>query len=78
MLPLAGGQFVLMAADVRNEGAVAAAIVGADSVVNAVSAYVEERGVSYSAVHMHDASNEGARTKRRRAPLRSDASCRGR
>lgn len=52
-----GGPIVLMAADVRNEGAVAAAIVGADSVVNAVSAYVEGRGVSYSAIHEHGASN---------------------
>lgn len=52
-----GGPIVPMAADVRNEGAVAAAIIGADGVVNAVSAYVEGRGVSYSAVHEHGASN---------------------
>lgn len=55
--PRGGGPIVPMAADVRNEGAVAAAIVGADSVVNAVSAYVEGRGVSYSTVHEHGASN---------------------
>src|SRR6476661_8620251 len=52
-----GGAIVPMAADVGNEGAVAAAIGGADRVVNAVSAYVEARGVSYSAVHEHGASN---------------------
>jgi NADH dehydrogenase len=51
------GPIVPMTADVRNEGAVAAAIAGADSVVNAVSAYVEGRGVSYRAVHEHGASN---------------------
>jgi hypothetical protein len=34
------GPIVLMAADVRNEGAIAAAILGADSVVNAAQAQI--------------------------------------
>ena len=38
-------------ADVRDRAAVAGAVAGADAVVNAVSAYVETRGVTFEAVH---------------------------
>jgi len=42
-------------ADVRDQGSVAAALVGADAVVNAVSAYVEMGGMTFEAVHEHGA-----------------------
>jgi uncharacterized protein YbjT (DUF2867 family) len=42
-------------ADVRDEAAVAAAVAGADAVVNAVSAYVEKAGVTYEAIHVQGA-----------------------
>ena len=45
-----------LAADVRNEGSVVAAISGVEAVVNAVSAYVETRDVTYSAVHVRGAA----------------------
>jgi uncharacterized protein YbjT (DUF2867 family) len=41
----------VVAADVRDEAAVAAAVAGTDAVVNAVSAYVEKGGVTFAAVH---------------------------
>ncbi len=44
-------------ADVRDRASVAAAVAGADAVVNAVSAYVEKRGITFESVHV-----EGART----------------
>jgi len=42
-------------ADVRDQTSVAAALVGADVVVNAVSAYVEKSGVTFEAVHVQGA-----------------------
>jgi uncharacterized protein YbjT (DUF2867 family) len=47
----------LLRADVRDQASVAAAVAGADAVVNAVSAYVEKGGVTFEAVH-----EQGART----------------
>ena len=44
-------------ADVRDQGSVAAAIAGADAVVDAVSAYVEKGGVTFEAVHVRGAEN---------------------
>src|SRR5438270_9828539 len=44
-------------ADVRDPLSVAAAIAGAESVVNAVSAYVEKGSTTYAAVHEHGAAN---------------------
>lgn len=44
-------------ADVRDRSSVAAAVAGADAVVNAVSAYVEKRDVTFESVHVR-----GART----------------
>lgn len=44
-------------ADVRDPAPVAAAVAGVDAVVNAVSAYVEKRGVTFESVHV-----QGART----------------
>jgi uncharacterized protein YbjT (DUF2867 family) len=44
-------------ADVRNQTAVAAALAGADAVVNTVAAYVDKDGVTFGAVH-----EQGART----------------
>ena len=40
---------------VRDQASVAAAIAGADAVVNAVSAYVEKAGVTFEAVHVQGA-----------------------
>jgi uncharacterized protein YbjT (DUF2867 family) len=42
-------------ADVGDQASVAAAIAGADAVVNAVSAYVEKAGVTFEAVHVQGA-----------------------
>jgi NADH dehydrogenase len=47
----------VLRADVREPASVAAAVAGADAVVNAVSAYVEKAGVSFESVHV-----QGART----------------
>jgi uncharacterized protein YbjT (DUF2867 family) len=44
-------------ADVRDQASVAAAIAGADAVVNAVSAYLEKGGVTFEAVHVRGAEN---------------------
>ena len=41
----------ILRADVRDRAAVAAAVAGADAVVNAVSAYVEKGGVTFAAIH---------------------------
>ena len=51
------GRTILVAADVRDPSTVAAAIAGRESVVNAVSAYVETGGVTYTRVHVHGAGN---------------------
>ena len=51
------GRTTLIAADVRDPSTVAAAIAGSESVINAVSAYVEKGGVTYTAVHVHGAGN---------------------
>src|SRR5215510_4465669 len=42
-------------ADVRDQASVAAALAGADTVVNAVSAYIEKGGVTFQAVHVQGA-----------------------
>jgi uncharacterized protein YbjT (DUF2867 family) len=47
----------ILRADVRDPVSVAAAVAGADAVVNAVSAYVEKPGVTFESVH-----EQGART----------------
>ena len=52
----------MFGADVRDQAAVAAAVAGADAVVNAVSAYVEKGGVTFEAVH-----ERGAETVAREA-----------
>lgn len=44
-------KITVFGADVRDQAAVAAAVAGADAVVNAVSAYVETAGVTFEAVH---------------------------
>jgi uncharacterized protein YbjT (DUF2867 family) len=51
------GATTAMWADVRDPLSVAAAIAGAESVVNAVSAYVEKGSTTYAAVHEHGAAN---------------------
>ena len=43
-------------ADVRDQASVAAAIAGTDAVVNTVSAYVEQSGVTFEAVHVQGAA----------------------
>ena len=45
-------QVTFFRADVRDQTSVAAAIAGADAVVNAVSAYVEKGGVAFETVHV--------------------------
>jgi uncharacterized protein YbjT (DUF2867 family) len=55
-------QVTVVPADVRDQASVAAAIVGADAVVNTVSAYVERGGVTFEAVHV-----QGAETVAREA-----------
>src|ERR1700722_6540164 len=52
-----GGRAIPIAADVRDPSRVAAAIEGAEVVVNAVSAYVEKGGLTYTAVHAHGGDN---------------------
>ncbi len=49
-------QVTVVPADVRDQTSVAAAITGANAVVNTVSAYVEKGGVTFEAVHVHGAS----------------------
>src|SRR5271170_1082831 len=46
-----------VAADIRNHETTSAAVAGAEAVVNAVSAYVERGGITYTAVHVEDAAN---------------------
>jgi uncharacterized protein YbjT (DUF2867 family) len=62
--PQAAGldQITVFSADVRDQASVAAAVAGADAVVNAVSAYVEKGGVTFKAVH-----EQGAETVAREA-----------
>jgi NADH dehydrogenase len=57
---IGSGRAIPIAADVRDPSTVAAAIAGSESVVNAVSAYVETGGVTYTAVHVHGAGNIAA------------------
>ena len=49
-------------ADVRDQASVAAAIAGADAVVNTVSAYVEKGGVTFEAVHVQGAETVARET----------------
>ena len=68
-------------ADVRDQASVAAAIAGANAVVNTVSAYVKKGGVTFEAVHVQgsgDHSAGGCRGRRRppRACLRHRRGCR--
>src|SRR5262245_29592667 len=56
------GRVTVVGADVRDQASVAAAIEGADAVVNTVSAYVEKAGVTFEAVHV-----KGAETVAREA-----------
>jgi len=55
--PPRGDRFASVTADIRHESAVAAAVAGADAVVNAVSAYVEGGGITYRDVHELGAGN---------------------
>ena len=55
-------QVTFLRADVREQTSVAAAMAGADAVVNAVSAYVEKGGVTFESVHV-----QGAETVAREA-----------
>jgi NADH dehydrogenase len=62
------GRTIPVTADVRDQSTVAAAIAGAESVVNAVSAYVETGGVTYSAIHVHGAGNIAAACQQQSVP----------
>jgi len=55
-------QVTVVPADVRDQASVAAAIAGADALVNTVSAYVEKGGVTFESVHV-----QGAETVAREA-----------
>ena len=55
--PAEARRTVPIIADVRDEDSVAAAVAGADGIVNAVSAYVEKGDVTYRAVHVQGALN---------------------
>jgi len=48
-------QVTFVRADVRDQASVAAALEGADAVINAVSAYVEKGDVTFEAVHVQGA-----------------------
>src|SRR6476620_1238525 len=52
----------IVPADVRDQAAVAAAIAGADAVVNTVSAYVEKAGLTFEAVHVQGAETVARET----------------
>jgi NADH dehydrogenase len=56
------GRISVRCADVRDRASVAAAVAGADAVVNAVSAYLEKGGVTFESVH-----EQGAETVAREA-----------
>ncbi|MBV8398504.1 MAG: complex I NDUFA9 subunit family protein [Acetobacteraceae bacterium] len=49
------GRITSVFADIRNEASVASAVAGATAVINAVSAYVEKAGTTYTAVHVDGA-----------------------
>jgi uncharacterized protein YbjT (DUF2867 family) len=51
------GRAIPIAADVRDEKSVAAAVAGVEGVVNAVSAYIEKGDVTYTAIHVQGALN---------------------
>ncbi|MBV9248907.1 MAG: complex I NDUFA9 subunit family protein [Acetobacteraceae bacterium] len=51
------GRLIAVAADIRDSASVSTAVAGADAVVNAISAYVEKAGVTYTAVHVKGAGN---------------------
>ena len=53
--PIGFDQVTVVPADVRDQTSVAAAIAGADAIVNTVSAYVEKSGVTFEAVHVRGA-----------------------
>jgi uncharacterized protein YbjT (DUF2867 family) len=53
--PIDFDRVTVVPADVRDQASVAAAIAGADAVVNTVSAYVEKGGLTFEAVHVQGA-----------------------
>jgi uncharacterized protein YbjT (DUF2867 family) len=57
LVPAGHGRAVPIVADIREEKSVAAAVAGAEGVVNAVSAYVETGDVTYTAIHLQGALN---------------------
>ena len=48
---------MVVPADIRDRASVAAAVAGADAVINAVSTYVEQSGLTFEAVHVRGAEN---------------------
>ena len=57
LVPAGSGRAVPIAADVREEKSIAAAVAGVEGVVNAVSAYVEKGDVTYTGIHVQGALN---------------------
>ena len=59
-------QATSIAVDVHDDDTVQVAVAGADAVVNAVSAYVEKGGTTYTAVHVEGAGNVAKACERRK------------
>jgi len=60
--PIDFDRVTVVPADVRDQASVAAAIAGADAVVNTVSAYVEKAGLTFEAVHVQGAETVARET----------------
>jgi uncharacterized protein YbjT (DUF2867 family) len=60
--PIDFDRVTVVPADVRDQASVAAAIAGANAVVNTVSAYVEKGGVTFEAVHVQGAETVARET----------------
>ena len=60
--PIDFDRVTVVPADVRDQASVAAAIAGADAVVNTVSAYVEKGGLTFEAVHVQGAETVARET----------------
>ncbi|WP_136068688.1 SDR family NAD(P)-dependent oxidoreductase [Modicisalibacter radicis] len=55
-VPEASGKVVFRRTDVRDDASLAAALEGADAAVNAVSLYVERRGLGFTTIHVEAAT----------------------
>jgi uncharacterized protein YbjT (DUF2867 family) len=60
--PIDFDRVTVVPADVRDQASVAAAVAGADAVVNTISAYVEKGGLTFEAVHVQGAETVARET----------------